>query len=324
VQSGSADFTAILVYDVSRWGRFQDADESAYYKYICKRAGIQVVYCAEQFENDGSPVSTIVKGVKRAMAGEYSRELSAKVFKGQCKLIELGFRQGGPAGYGLRRMLVDQNGEPKGELKLGEQKSLQTDRVILVPGPANEVETVRRVYRLFLQERLNEQAIADALNQDGVPTERGGRWTRASVHQLLINEKYVGHNVYNRVSFKWKKKRVRNPPSMWVRHDDAFEAVVPDVVLDQLLAWVGAHVLVLARHDHAGESRGVLGHRLHVHDARDVRPAMTDVHADAGGPVRPGVTHGQALLRGGRRPGRATRRGAACRGPRRRSRRPCP
>jgi glycine/D-amino acid oxidase-like deaminating enzyme len=46
--------------------------------------------------------STIVKGIKRAMAGEYSRELSAKVFAGQCRLIEMGFRQGGPAGYGLR------------------------------------------------------------------------------------------------------------------------------------------------------------------------------------------------------------------------------
>src|SRR3546814_8359941 len=32
VQSGTADFTVILVYDVSRWGRFQDADESAYYE----------------------------------------------------------------------------------------------------------------------------------------------------------------------------------------------------------------------------------------------------------------------------------------------------
>lgn len=101
VQSGNVDFSVILVYDVSRWGRFQDADESAYYEYICKSAGIQVLYCAEQFENDGSPVSTIVKGVKRAMAGEYSRELSAKVFAGQCRLIELGFRQGGPAGYRL-------------------------------------------------------------------------------------------------------------------------------------------------------------------------------------------------------------------------------
>jgi DNA invertase Pin-like site-specific DNA recombinase len=28
VQTGKADFSTILVYDVSRWGRFQDADES--------------------------------------------------------------------------------------------------------------------------------------------------------------------------------------------------------------------------------------------------------------------------------------------------------
>ena len=42
VESGAADFEMILVYDVSRWGRFQDADESAYYEYICRRAGIQI------------------------------------------------------------------------------------------------------------------------------------------------------------------------------------------------------------------------------------------------------------------------------------------
>jgi len=107
VESGDAGFNAILVYDISRWGRFQDADESADYEYRCRQRGISVHYCAEQFDNDGSPVSTIVKGVKRAMAGEYSRELSAKVFAGQCRLIELGFRQGGMAGYGLRRMRIE-------------------------------------------------------------------------------------------------------------------------------------------------------------------------------------------------------------------------
>lgn len=36
VQSGEAEYSCILVYDVSRWGRFQDADESAYYEYICR------------------------------------------------------------------------------------------------------------------------------------------------------------------------------------------------------------------------------------------------------------------------------------------------
>ncbi|HEU5047351.1 MAG TPA: recombinase family protein [Rickettsiales bacterium] len=226
VQSGRAQFSVILVLDVTRWGRFQDADESAYYEYICRRAGIDVQYVAEQFENDGSPVSTIVKGVKRAMAGEYSRELSAKVFAGQCRLIELGFRQGGPAGYGLRRMLVDEHGTRKAELKPGEHKSLQTDRVILIPGPTNEVETVRWIYKAFTEQGMQEGQIAASLNQRGLLTDWGREWTRGSVHQVLTNEKYIGNNVFNRTSFKLKKRHVNNPPEMWVRADQAFEAVV--------------------------------------------------------------------------------------------------
>jgi DNA invertase Pin-like site-specific DNA recombinase len=168
VQAGGAGFSSILVYDVSRWGRFQDADESAYYEYVCRRAGVSVHYCAEQFENDGSPVSTIVKGVKRAMAGEYSRELSSKVFQGACRLIQLGFKQGGTAGYGLRRMLVDQSGERKSLLNMGEQKSIQTDRVVLVRGPDEEVETVRWIYATFLNERKTEGEIASMLSAKGI------------------------------------------------------------------------------------------------------------------------------------------------------------
>lgn len=232
VQTGKADFTTILVYDVSRWGRFQDADESAYYEYICRRAGIAVQYCAEQFENDGSPVSTIVKGVKRAMAGEYSRELSAKVFAGQCRLIEIGYRQGGPAGFGLRRMLVDQNGTHKGALGRGEHKSIQTDRVILVPGAPVEIETVQWMYRAFVEEGKLEQEIADLLNSRHVQTEDGGSWTRGRTHQVLTNPKYVGDNVWNRRSYKLKKLRVRNEPEMWVRSNGAFEPIVERHLFD--------------------------------------------------------------------------------------------
>jgi len=73
VEAGNANFTVLLVYDVSRWGRSQDMDESAYYEEICHRAGIQVAYCAEQVEHDGPPIATIINSVKRAMAAEYSR-----------------------------------------------------------------------------------------------------------------------------------------------------------------------------------------------------------------------------------------------------------
>jgi DNA invertase Pin-like site-specific DNA recombinase len=68
VESGQADYSVVLVYDISRWGRFQDADESAYYEYVCKRASVRVHYCAEQFENDGSLPSSLLKTMKRTMA----------------------------------------------------------------------------------------------------------------------------------------------------------------------------------------------------------------------------------------------------------------
>ena len=87
VQAGIADYKVIVVYDVSRWGRFQDVDEAAYHEHTCRRAGIAVVYCQEHFPNDGSPLSSLLKTIKRTMAAEYSRELSQKVFSAQCRFI---------------------------------------------------------------------------------------------------------------------------------------------------------------------------------------------------------------------------------------------
>jgi DNA invertase Pin-like site-specific DNA recombinase len=236
VKSGQADFAFILVYDVSRWGRFQDADEGAYYEHECARAGITIHYCAEQFENDGSIGSSLLKTVKRVMAGEYSRELSVKVFAGQCRLVELGFRQGGTPGFGLRRLLIDEARTPKGTLSFGERKSLQTDRVILVPGPPQEVEIVRHIYRSFVERSIREREIAEELNKKNKPTDLGRQWTRATVHQVLTNEKYVGNNVYNRISFKLKRQRVANAPDMWVRSNGVFEPLVDADVFERARA----------------------------------------------------------------------------------------
>jgi DNA invertase Pin-like site-specific DNA recombinase len=244
VQHGTPDYEALLVYDVSRWGRFQDADESAFYEYVLRQAGICVHYCAEPFENDGSLPSALIKTLKRTMAGEYSRELSVKVFAGQCRLIELGFRQGGPAGYGLRRHLVDQNRNFKQILGDGERKSLQTDRVVLAAGPPAEVSLVRWIFTEFTASRKLEREIAEILNNKGILSDLNRPWTRASIHQILTNPKYIGRNVYNRKSFKLKRKRVTNPPEMWIQKADAFEALVSDEIFEQ------AQRIILGRHRH--------------------------------------------------------------------------
>src|SRR5216684_3436864 len=120
VMGGKPPYNAILVYDVSRWGRFQDADEAAHYEFVCKSAGIPVHYCAETFTNDGTLPNTIMKALKRVMAGEYSRELSVKIDRAKRIVAELGFRAGGAAGYGLRRMLLSASGIRKGLLAIRE------------------------------------------------------------------------------------------------------------------------------------------------------------------------------------------------------------
>lgn len=165
------------------------------------------------------------------MAVEYSRELSAKVFAGQCRLIELGYRQGGPPGFGIRRRLIDQSGAAKTLLSRGEQKSIQTDRVILVPGPPDEVETVKWIYHSFVEDRRSEKEIAALLNAKGEKTDLS--WTRGVVHQILINQKYIGNNVWNLRSFKLKKKRVKNTPDMWIASEGAFEPLVARELYDK-------------------------------------------------------------------------------------------
>ncbi len=227
-QCTESGFDTILVYDISRWGRFQDQDEGASLEFACRKARVQVHYCMEQFVNDGSPMSTVIKSLKRYMAAEHSRVLSEKVFAGQCRLIELGYRMGGMAGYGLRRMRIDQSREPQGILDRGQRKSLQTDRVILVPGPEEEVETVRWMYREFIDGGRLEGEIAALLNEQGIVTDLGRPWTRGTVHQVLTNEKYIGNCIFNRHSYKLKGEHKNNPPEEWIRADGAFEPIVDE------------------------------------------------------------------------------------------------
>jgi DNA invertase Pin-like site-specific DNA recombinase len=200
IRNGNANFDRVLVYDVSRWGRFQDTDESAYYEFICKQAGTKVEYCAEAFENDGSLMSSILKTLKRVMAAEFSRELSVKVFAGQCRLSALGYWHGGLAAYGLRRLLVDENGQPRRLLKYQERKYLLSDHVVLRPGPIAEQRVIRNVFRQFVLEQKSELQIARTLNSIGSTTQYGRPWTRRIIRTILTNENYVGMNVYNKAS----------------------------------------------------------------------------------------------------------------------------
>lgn len=233
VMSGEPGYRAVLVYDVSRWGRFQDADEAAHYEFVCKQAGVPIHYCAESFVNDGTLPNALMKALKRTMAGEYSRELGVKVFNGQKRLAELGFKQGGPPGLGFRRLLVSPDGIPKQVLKSGERKNITTDRVILAPGPKNEIEIVREIFRLFTVDKLCLKAIARNLNERKVPSARNAAWTHSVVRTLLSHPRYVGCNVFNQTTNRLGNPSVTRPRGQWVIRPGAHQGIVDPATFEK-------------------------------------------------------------------------------------------
>ena len=236
VVEGNGDFRAILVYDVSRWGRFQDADESAHYEYLCKSAGVPVHYCAETFENDNSMPGLIMKTLKRTMAGEYSRELSAKVRAGLARLARKGFKLGGPPPYGFRRMLVDAEGRSRQLLLDGQRKCIANERVILVPGPQEEIAIVRRIFHEFVEEHRSLRSIAMQLNNDGVPFVAGGRWGPNTVTNLLKHPNYIGSLVWGRTTAYLGGRAIRMPQQDWVICPNAFEAIIDEDLFNKAQA----------------------------------------------------------------------------------------
>ena len=231
VVSGTAGYKAILVYDVSRWGRFPNNDEAAHYEFLCASSGVPLHYCTEPFKNDGTASSALLKALKRSMAAEFSRELGEKVFRGKARMAQLGFWVGGPPGAGYRRLMVSASGRRKQIMKVGEHKSYTTDRVILVPGPRQEIEGVRQLFAMAGAGK-GCTVIARDLNNHGF-NNAGRPWTNQTVLSTVINPKYTGCNVWGRFSQKFRAStRTRVAPCNWVTKLGAFEPLVDQKTFD--------------------------------------------------------------------------------------------
>jgi DNA invertase Pin-like site-specific DNA recombinase len=226
VARSDRDFQAVLVLDVSRWGRFQDVDESAYYEYLCRQAGVEVHYCGEPFTNDGTPMATLLKSMKRVMAAEYSEELSRKIARGKQRIARLGFWTGATPGFGYRRQLVSASGKLGQVLEHGEQKHLATDRVTLVPGPPEEVASVRAIFHAFVEEKAGIRQITGRLNRGELAGCAAQRWNEWRVRRMLADERYIGTLVYNKSRQRLGAKTRANPEDQVIRVEGAFEGII--------------------------------------------------------------------------------------------------
>ena len=213
----SRPFERILVLDVSRWGRFQNLDQSGHYEFICFEAGVPVIYCAEQFENDGTPVMTLLKQIKRLQAAEYSRELSSKVLYAQLLQAKIGHKLGGPRRFGFERVLVDEHDQPIQKLERGQTKALNNQRVVYAIGQAEEVKVVRDIFTWYTRDRMSMRRISERLTDLDVTAGDSTAWSASRVRRILSDELVLGIYVFNRTTQRLKSKRRKNPPEKLVK-----------------------------------------------------------------------------------------------------------
>jgi DNA invertase Pin-like site-specific DNA recombinase len=230
VAAGAGRLEGILVFDVSRWGRFQDPDEAAHLEFICRRAGAPVIYTAEIFENDDTFASTLVKHLRRMMAADFSRDLSEKVRRARVLLHAGGYYAGGPPAYGLVRRQVAPDGRPMGVMVHGERKSFPGCRTVLVPGPPEETAVVRRIFQAFVSRQRTTAQIAAELNARGETFRRGRSWKAADVRSVLRNEAHAGVLVAGKQRYHLNRRRGNVPSGQWRRKPRAIPAVVSRAV----------------------------------------------------------------------------------------------
>ena len=219
-------FDAILVLDVSRWGRFQNPDQAAHYEFLCRQAGVRVVYCGESFGEGVDLPATIMKHLVRVMAGEYSRDLSAKMSRAHRQQAQLGFRQGGRLIYGFRRLLVDPARNPRQILNSGQRKAVSSDKVIVIPGPPEELEVIRRIFRLYVRHQLTITEIAKRLAEAGIKGHGGKPLGISTIGHVLSNELCIGQMTYNVTTKRLQGLTLKNPEQLWTRVP-VFEPIVP-------------------------------------------------------------------------------------------------
>ncbi len=217
-------FSVVLVYDVSRWGRFQDTDESAYYEYHCRMHGVEVVYVSEPFDRHKTPMMALIKALKRAMAAEFSRELAVKVMEAQRRAIALGFQIGRTPCIGVDRIAVSPERNSRRLLIYGERPR-KAERVVWVPGPAKELALVRRIFAEYATTDIALAALSVKLNKEG-HLARGKAFTLTMLKCLIDCEIFYGEFTWGRRKSGARAQRRSDEDPAFLRMTGIMEPIV--------------------------------------------------------------------------------------------------
>ena len=216
-KSENPPFDVVVVWHTSRFGR--DSDQAMFNKVYLKRYGIDV-----KFVSQNIPEGHIGKLIERIY--EWKDEADAiligqNAFEGQKEVTQKGFNGGGRPPYGYKRVMVD---DPDGKL----DKDGQTVTYSSFAVDEDKADLVRRIFQEYAS-GMSYKKIAHQLNDEGIPSARGGTWAQSGIREMLYNETYLGHRIWNR---NRRNKKVRRgvktpkPREEWIIKENAHEAII--------------------------------------------------------------------------------------------------
>ena len=191
-----APFAEILVWKFSRFTRKRE--HAVAFKSMLRRRGIRVVSITEQA--DDNPTGRLLEAIIESVDEFYSENLAQEVTRGMREAASRGFWVTSYAPYGYRRVMVQDGPKKRPKLELD--------------SPADAV--VRRIFDMALQGK-SILDITKTLNSEGIPTLKGKKWLKTTVHTMLDNEAYTGAVVWG------TSAKDGQPP---VRVEDAHPAII--------------------------------------------------------------------------------------------------
>ena len=191
-----APFQEILVWKFSRFTRKRE--HAVAFKSMLRRRGIRVTSITEHA--DDTPTGKLMEAIIESVDEFYSENLAQEVKRGMREAASRGFWVSPYVPYGYRRVHVQDGPKKRPRLELNP--------------PADSV--ARRIFDMALAgESVLE--IARTLNAEGIPSPRGKKWLKTTIHKLLVKEAYTGTLVWGLTD------KSGAPP---VRVEDAFPAIV--------------------------------------------------------------------------------------------------
>jgi site-specific DNA recombinase len=154
--------------------------------------GMAIVSATEPFDTT-TPIGRAMVEIVSVFAAMEAAAISARVRSARAYLPTVGRWRGGPRPYGYR---IAPHPDGRGK--------------ILEHDPA-EAAVVRRIVDEALAGRTL-YAIANALNDEGIPSPRGRQWTRQAIAQHLVSDAILGRT---RIDGELMRDDAGRPLSLW-------------------------------------------------------------------------------------------------------------